>query len=276
MNPGGSKPPFFFVPDVSGQLLGYRDLAKGLGPDQPVYGLQAKEGTALGEQLTVELMAGKYIRSMKMVQPMGPYLLGGHSFGGFVAFEMARQLSVQGDRVALLALIDSRASGLPTYASLLPAPMWIRYTTGSLVTRLRFHLGSIRGLSWSARLGYFSSRLVRKLRGLRGAGKLDLGQDQPLPVPLQEIVDANLRALARYRPRPYPGKVTLFRAQERHPAVYDRQLLGWGYLAQGGIDIYEIPGDHVTIVKPPGLDVLVDRLKTALLSVTGGQAHGNA
>jgi thioesterase domain-containing protein len=70
--------------------------------------------------------------------------------------------------------------------------------------------------------------------------------------------------------------VTLFRAHERHPAVHDKRLLGWGYLALGGVEVYEIPGDHGTILQPPNLDILVDEIKSAIRVATGGQIDGNA
>jgi thioesterase domain-containing protein len=270
VNPDGTRLPFFFVHGIGGQVIGYRDLAKRLGPDQPVYGLQADDGEFEGRVPSIEVMAGEYIRKMKIAEPSGPYLLGGHSFGGFVAFEMARQLSRQGDRAALVALIDTRASALPAYATLLPPGKRVRYMLGSLYATFRFHAGAIRGLSWKGRVSYTATRLGKRLRWSRSADHFGPLLDRVVPRVIQEAVEANLKALARYRPRPYPGKVALFRAQDTHPVVYDKQHLGWGDLALGGVELYEVPGNHETIVLPPNLDVLVDKLTLAIRAATGG------
>jgi amino acid adenylation domain-containing protein len=107
LQPGGSRPPFFCVHGAAGQVLCFRALAQGLRPDQPFYGLQAIESE--GAPARVEDLAGRYITEIRSVQPHGPYCLGGYSFGGVVAFEIARQLQDEGEEVALLALLDAGA-----------------------------------------------------------------------------------------------------------------------------------------------------------------------
>jgi acyl carrier protein len=111
---GGSKRPFFCVPGAGGNVIYFYHLARYLGSDQPFYDLQARGLD--GEQMPhaqVEDMAAYYIEALQTVQPQGPYLLGGHSFGSYVAFEMALQLLHQGQEVAMLAILDTRAS-VPT------------------------------------------------------------------------------------------------------------------------------------------------------------------
>ena len=111
---GGSRPPFFCVHPASGSVLGYVELARHLGSDQPFYGLQAPGLDDESEPVAqVEALAARYVAAVRGVQPGGPYLLGGWSIGGVIAFEMARQLRRQGHEVALLALLDSFA---PPYA----------------------------------------------------------------------------------------------------------------------------------------------------------------
>ncbi len=105
LQPNGTERPFFCVHANTG-IVYYRELAMVLGPDQPFYGLQAQGLDGRRPPLeTVEEMATHYIREIREVQPEGPYYLGGYSFGGRVAFEMARQLLAQGQRTALLAFI---------------------------------------------------------------------------------------------------------------------------------------------------------------------------
>ncbi len=109
IQPGGSKRPLFLVHPAGGHVFPYIHLAQFLGPDQPCYGLQAR-GVEDGQDphTRIEDMAAYYIQAMQTVQPTGPYLLGGWSMGGVVAFEMAQQLHAQGQHVALLAILDGR------------------------------------------------------------------------------------------------------------------------------------------------------------------------
>ncbi len=104
----GTKPPLFFVHGAGGGMFwGYVNLARRLGQDQPVYGLSSRGLDRRPEFGTIEEMAAQYIRDLRIIQPRGPYHLGGYCFGGNVAYEMARQLVAAGEQVALLALLDS-------------------------------------------------------------------------------------------------------------------------------------------------------------------------
>ena len=108
IQPEGSRPPLFLVHSASGNVMSYVALARRLGREQPVYGLQSR-GLDPDRKPTarVEDMASEYLEELIAVQPDGPYFLGGWSMGGVIAFEMARQLTAQGKRVAPLVLIDS-------------------------------------------------------------------------------------------------------------------------------------------------------------------------
>jgi amino acid adenylation domain-containing protein len=108
---GGPSTPFFFVHPVGGTILQYRALARGLGVQRPFYALQspALEGNPLPHDISIEALARNYLDAIRTAMPKGPYLLGGWSFGGLVAFEMAQALRHNGEEVALLALLDSHA-----------------------------------------------------------------------------------------------------------------------------------------------------------------------
>ena len=103
--------PFFFVHPVGGTILQYRALARRLGVQRPFYALQspALEGNPLPHDISIEALARRYLDAVRTVAPKGPYLLGGWSFGGLVAFEMAQALRHAGEEVELLALLDSHA-----------------------------------------------------------------------------------------------------------------------------------------------------------------------
>src|SRR6202041_2803284 len=109
----GSRPPLYCVHGVGGNVLEYKDLARRIHPDQPLYGLQAigLSGTAPAQNFTVEKMAAYYLGEIREFQPQGPYYLGGSSFGGLVAYEMARQLAAAMQTVALVAMFDIAVPG---------------------------------------------------------------------------------------------------------------------------------------------------------------------
>ncbi|MCI0395888.1 MAG: amino acid adenylation domain-containing protein, partial [Chloroflexi bacterium] len=127
--------PLFFVHPGGGNIFSYTDLARHLGPERPVYGFQARsiaETEERPQQQVVE-MAGYYLSLMREVQPEGPYLLGGWSAGGVVAFEMAQQLRNQGQEVGLLVLIDSPVPNpqqTPALAYQAPQKTWLRAKEG--------------------------------------------------------------------------------------------------------------------------------------------------
>ena len=133
----GSKPPFFCVHAKGGNVLFYKDLARYLGTDQPFYGLQARRlaGRQVGHD-SVEEMAAFYIKEIKDFQPQGPYYIGGSSFGGLAAFEIAQQLRKQGDEIAMLALLDT---GTPDYPQLLPTTTKMRSRIYSAIRRFQHH-----------------------------------------------------------------------------------------------------------------------------------------
>ncbi|MCZ6775309.1 MAG: amino acid adenylation domain-containing protein, partial [Ignavibacteria bacterium] len=121
LQPNGSKPPFFF-------LAGPSHFGNRLGPDQPVYRVVYQDLDREQPLVRIEDMAAHSIKSVRAIQPEGPYYLGGHGLGGLVAFEMAHQLQRQGQKVALLALCESRAPGSrrPTPGTSLAYRLWQR------------------------------------------------------------------------------------------------------------------------------------------------------
>jgi thioesterase domain-containing protein len=114
-------------------VIPFLQLANHLGTDQPVYGLQAKGvNGAEDNSCTIEGIARDYLREILEFQPAGPYLLGGFSFGGFVAYEMARQLVARGEKVALLAILDTQARSLPGFGKSLSQIGQVRYQARAL------------------------------------------------------------------------------------------------------------------------------------------------
>ena len=108
LQPAGTKPPFFFVHGLGGTVMRFHDLARHMAPDQPFLVFRPRAWTEICLcSINVDAMAELYLEHLLKVQPDGPYYLGGYSFGGLVALEMARRLRERGREIALLALVDT-------------------------------------------------------------------------------------------------------------------------------------------------------------------------
>jgi thioesterase domain-containing protein len=269
---GNDRPPFFCVPGVGGNILGFYDLARALGPEQPVYGLQAQGLDGKQEPLTrIEDMAAHYIKEIKSVLPEGPFSLGGASFGGSVAFEMARQLEIEGRSVALVALFDAFA---PRGDNSSP---WLSFTRRRLKRyeeRLAHHGRNL--LFRSRRTSYIRARSRTLRRRIRSRiwqmiFKLYRSRSKPLPRALQDVREAGYLANRQYVAKPYGGKVTLFRAGLRSAADAGSQDMGWGRLARGGVEIRQVPGDHADMLLRPQVELLAEQLRHCIEKATGEQ-----
>jgi acyl transferase domain-containing protein len=251
---GGSRRPLFVISGIGGNVLQYRTMATYLGEDQPLYGLLPR-GLNGGDSYhdRVEDMAAYYLEAIREVQPEGPYRLAGYSFGGTVAYEVAQQFSARGHDVSFLGLFDTIELGyrervkkslrfhqrLAVYRKRVKIDFSGENPYGSLLERVR---------AKSARAVY---RLLHRL-------------GRPLPQSGARIEDVNALAGARYQPKPYPGRVTLFRCTTTDPLDGDDDCLGWSELAAGGIDLQHVPSDHSKILREPALKILSEKVKDCL------------
>jgi amino acid adenylation domain-containing protein len=262
---GDQRAPFFGVHAAGGNVLEYRDLAHGLGPDQPFYGLQAKGLDGKQEpHTTIKEMAAHYIAEMRDVQPEGPYLIGGRSGGGTIAFEMACQLSAAGQEVGLLALLDTYPAG---YFKLLPGSGTLGQRASRYAKKLESHIENLRQLGAGAKVGYLLNKLryapdKLKHKLYRRAYKIYKRFGRPLPPVLKNIEEINFAAVKDYVPQTYSGDVTLFLASDL-TADYDLRD-GWRELVTGEIEAHEIPGNHINIIKEPHVGALAEKLRSCL------------
>jgi thioesterase domain-containing protein len=247
-------------------VLEYHDLARHLGEDQPFYGLQSQglDGTR-PPHTRVEDMAAHYIKEMRELQPQGPYFIGGRSLGGMVAFEMAQQLLTQGQTVGLLALLDTYPSG---YAKLFRNEKTLRAAIGRGVRRTKAHLANLRSLSVMEGFSYLSKKARFAPRKLQSQVWRRIYQSyenfgRPLPRMLKDVKEFNSLAVRAYEPKVYDGKVTLFWASEDLRSSIDL-VEGWRVLAGGGIEVHEIPGSHLDIIKEPHVGELAAKLSSRL------------
>jgi amino acid adenylation domain-containing protein len=256
IQPAGTRPPLFCIHWAGGHVVIFRDLARHLGPDQPVYGLQAQGLDGIQTPHTrIEDMAAHYIQEVRSLQPSGPYYLAGASMGGKIAFEMAQQLLTQGDQVALLALVDAAGD-----VERQPLPVG---------ERIQLHSSNLQGLGWTGRVRYVWERLRIRLR--RAIYGLLIRTGRPLPRFLKSLRAIAYVASRNYHPRTYPGKVMLFKASQRPVGGTGDFFLGWDRVAGGGMEVHEIPGDHISLLKEPGVRLLAEELSRCLVQDQGSR-----
>lgn len=268
IQPNGTKPPLFCIHALGGGVLCYRELAMYLGTEQPVYGLQPRGLDGKQPPRTkVEDMASHYLQEIKTLQPQGPYFLAGYSFGGVIAFEMAQQLHKQGEKVGLLAMIDTCR----------PDFVW----RSPFLIRVFLHLSKIVQLGpvylwqkaggWSEWLNYhlklyFKQQYQRYVMIAQNA--LSIKRHLAADNEHLQVIDANVKALSEYNFQVYPGKMTLLRTEEKNRddavGVHYDPLFGWRDVIAGELDVHYIPGSHLYVLHEPHVQVLAQKLKHCL------------
>jgi acetoacetyl-CoA synthetase len=259
---GGAGVPFFCVHGAGGNVLNFRDLSLALPADRPFYGLQAHGVDGVTPVLpSIEAMAQAYLDQVREAQPYGPYLLGGYSGGGVVAFEMARRLTAAGEEVALLALFDTRH----------PQSRAHELTFAERVARLR-----------EERFGYvreIAQRRATSLREMRERRELDrcLRAGARIPYALRDLHlrSTFIAAQTRYLPASWPGRATLFRAETvEHVYRGNGPAYGWEKHVLGGLDVVVVPGGHHTLVLGSNAQILAKSLEGAIEAALGRASRG--
>jgi amino acid adenylation domain-containing protein/non-ribosomal peptide synthase protein (TIGR01720 family) len=271
IRPGGSRLPFFCVHPVGGNVLCFVELARRLDPRRPFYGLQAAGlGGGRGPHRRLAEMAAHYLEEIRSVQPAGPYLLGGLSFGGYVAFEMAQQLRARGEEVALLALLDTASPlyrGQRTFHADAAAMLAIQ---AGIIARaagveLELDRGELRRLAGAAQVEAVVERLLATAGAVRDLGAEHLGR-------LLALFQGHALCLESYQPRRFPGRITVFRAREEHraleamldhPAQHEPDY-GWSELSVEAVVVRQVPGNHSSMVYEPQVAGLAAELDAAL------------
>lgn len=278
---GNQRPPFFCVHGAGGNVLSMRDLALALPPDLPFYCFQARGLDGKSRPFaTVEETAECYVSEILKVQPHGPYYLGGVSYGGLVAFEMARRIRSMGESVSLLVLFDTRNFA---YGSQISKLKLLYLNMGYFMRRAGFHLkalGRMKPREWnhylSHRVGLLLSMAGNVARTAAGknAGlspiddpadeteKLD-GHEDWVEV-LNRVGEASRVAARIFVPKPYDGHLLVFSAKTREDHPYRENTLGWVPVALGGVTACEIDGDHRSMMSNPAVSTIAAKLDEAL------------
>ncbi|MDX1485290.1 MAG: non-ribosomal peptide synthetase [Alphaproteobacteria bacterium] len=268
LQPKGSRPPFFCVHGNGGEVIGFYNLARHLGPDQPFYGIQAVgwDGSVVPFTRTRD-MAAHYVAEMRKVQPKGPYLLGGYSFGGRIAVHMAAMLRQAGEEVALLALLDSNSHVGRTWVTL---DQWI--------ARHGAPTGPAR---WAETLRYVWFRTRKACDAVNGQLRRALlvglwetyrATGWTLPQGLRRPDRANRIMRMSHRRMPaYDGDAVYFKTAPApgSPSHPDAQGT-WDRVIRGRLQVVDVPGGHDDIIREPYAAVLAEKLAAALSKASPG------
>lgn len=261
IKPTGTKVPIYIVHGAGLNVLLFNTLAKHLDADQPVYGLQAKGLNGVDEPLNrIEDMAAHYISSILAKNPDGPYALAGFSFGGLIAFEMARQMKALNKDVRMLGMFDTYAYRTPHYD-----PIAVQ------VVKRGLYFGRKIWHSVTFKDGFIKTinkRSTAVKRGLtRLFWKLRYGKEQNQAGFFgysHRIDEMNDIAQKYYRIQPSDLEIELFRAETRSYYLDDYIYMGWKPYALKGINIHNVPGEHNTMFKEPNDKVFARVLQDCL------------
>jgi amino acid adenylation domain-containing protein len=254
VKPGGSRLPFFCVPPGAGTALHFQSLVKYISQDQPFYVLESIGLDGKDEPHTnIEEMAAHYVKEIRMIQPDGPYLIGGRCFGGRVVFEMAQQFVKQGQEVALLAIFDTWPPFQATPNAYVPPKRNLKHFIKSIRTHAKSgDLKQVVDNYVGNKVGKLTWKIKNKTKYILSSEKSRL---------YNRIMLMHFAAQDRYVAKKYPGKITLiecstFKADFRK---------GWQELAGGGFETHVVPDtDHKTIVREPKIRDFADKLNLVL------------
>ncbi len=256
---GGGSRPLFFVHGAGGAVRSYGELAAHLGPDRPLYGLQSRglDGEAAPLATLVE-MAADYCRAVRAVQPEGPYLLGGWSMGGMVAFEMARQLEAAGQRVERLVLVDTPPPGTKPAGTDGDAALLAGFARHLEIPLERIAVSQEELLALAP-----AERLQRAWEVARDAGVVPSDVDLAHFRPLWEVFRANDGAIREYAGGTCAADLLLLRAAGRAPGA-PGEIEEWAGLTSGRTDARTVPGDHFSMMREPYVRALAAELSKFL------------
>jgi amino acid adenylation domain-containing protein len=226
----GTQPPLFLVHEVTGNVRNLTRLANSIDPAIPVYGLQLSAANSAG---SVQELAAYHLRMIIRVQPHGPYRIAGYSFGGLVAYEIAKQLLAEDQAVEFVGLLDTYAPG---------------------------HIGPHEHDERSARYVEYLTAMSRS--ATTEAERLMYMRQIP-------IFKACIDAQAAYLIEPIRRAVSLFRAAERDNGDLTN---GWGQYISSDLRVYSVQGNHRSMTTEPNVQCLAEAMSRVIRESVGSDA----
>jgi thioesterase domain-containing protein len=259
----GTGRPLFVMPQLNGELFQMRSALMGLGEEFPVIGIQIQYRRATMDYLTdLPSIARDATQAICKKDPHGPYSLVGYSYGGFLAFEVACQLVDLGKEVAHVVVIDTGPGPSGAKQKWIQRVRSIPHVFRQLPNWLRSNYPRKRLI----RLANAIQRRWRRLRQyLKGRDRSpwivdDAARDRHASDSQLDLYRTALMAIRSYEPGYFPGKLTLIRATRRPIRGDHSRDLGWLPHVQE-LDVLDIDGDHLNILKPPRIQRITEQLK---------------
>lgn len=269
----GTKPPLFLVHPVGGGVQLYYHLAEYLDIEQPLYGLQNHDSDFCqeSEYMSIGEMARHYVQAIKVVCPDGPYMLGGWSMGGIVAFEMALQLKALGDDMGPVVMVDTPARFESTTQEA---------TAENCLANDLVLLGKIMARNEKKHLHLSPNELEHtdeeeQIRRFQHALRIQeigpLHADAAVWRAAVKTFLNNYKACRAYVPRLYAGEIVHMRATEVMPEKIESARLafndpayGWQPFCTQPITVHWVPGDHILMMSEPNINSLAQFLQQHL------------
>jgi thioesterase domain-containing protein len=261
----GAGSPLFCFPGAGERPVKFQELAAVLPDSQPVYAIDLDSLWEIGQEFTVEQLAGFYLDRIRKIQRSGPYFLCGYSFGGLVAYETATRLIDEGDRVSLVALFDTPNPALISSLSVTGA---VQFHKTYLIDRLRkyyrmlvrfdFKQMTRSGLAYMA--SHFGSLFLPALKiGFRM-------MNRPLPTVFgaHDSTTVFAKAWRSYVPKRYAESVVFLRVQDRGPEYDHDPSMGWDTYVMGDVQVHIVPGGHLDMMSMPAVRVVAEKLAAYL------------
>ncbi len=261
VKPTGTKPPLYIIHGDGLNVMIFNSITRHMDNEQPVFGLQPKglNGTEKPDE-TIEDIAAYYITQITKHNPSGPYFLAGYSFGGIVAFEMARQLESEGRKVKLVAMFDTNVGNIEKSAS---GSMRIIKKIALQFPKMLFILRSFIDSPVNV-ISYQSKIARRKWNAMFAKEKIEEEDGlEKLSPHEKEMILAHRAAYEKYIVKKYSGRIDLFRVKKRIYFVEDPLRLGWKPFAKE-VCVHDVPGDHRTFLLPPNDKIFANILQSVI------------
>ncbi len=266
LQPNGDRPPFLCVD--AGPFL--RTLAQKVNPDQPFLGLRLPDTDSLPTHYTVADVAAYHMATIREIQPEGPYYLGGWSASGLVAYEIAQQLMSEGQEVAQLVLFDVLNTASLHRSSIVET---VQAEAELVAWKLKYHAGKLGKAGVHGASSYLAGLAkALYLSVQRGLWLIGYGaRSHTVTIVPRDPLKVVYTASMHYQPRPYAGRVILFRCTEQPEGRFRERELGWSKLIKG-LEIHDVPGDHNDIFREPNVGVMAKALDACLLNAQASAA----
>ena len=265
IKPNGRKAPLYIIHGEGLNVLNFSSLAEYMDEERPIFGLQAVGLNGADAPLeTIPQIAASYLSEILQHNPNGPYLIAGYSFGGYVAVEIQRQMEAMGKNVQMLIMFDTDAekTEYKDWYYLFPRKLKRNFPIFISFLKMTFQqpLVTFKKQFTNHPSNFMANYLARK--DSKGFYQL-----------IKKIKDKHLSAFRSYSMQPFNNKVYLFKAKICVHYVDEGIFLGWKKYAKNGVELFEVPGDHLSMLLPPNVERFALILESTLDSCDTANQH---